>query len=227
MAERDVFDDRPATPSPGYTDLRPQISGVRALPDVLSNISGYFLGVLQNYFGEPERCMIPQCRRLLWHPDPRQRKIVIEEFSRWDPKTSGTLPSIVIDRGPCQSKRLGIHNEVMQTGTPIGVKTGVKEWEGTHRFYCTERGNIPADFIASEIRQFLQAFEQEFCHDLCLSYCEVLGMGQSEPPKRFQPKDAKDLFAVEVTLGYTLLEHWELVPEGPLIRRASLDNGVS
>lgn len=222
--DRDPFDDRGSNPLGGVTDFRPVLQNPRQLPDLMSEIVGICLDMLQTHFASASRIFLVPLRQLVWHPEISARKIVIEDWARWDPRQAGHMPSLVVQDGPAQSRRLGIFDEDM-SAPPPGIHSGgpcdithVRGWEGQLTIWAADKAPQRCRQLGAEVRQHFQCFSPLVANTFGFDFFEVVGIGGASKPELFKSVEgSKDLFGVPVTIGYTLTESWALLPDAPVI----------
>lgn len=152
--------------------------------------------------------------RNLWHPDFKIAKIAIESVTAWRPELTEHRPSIIIKRNAWKNIRLGIDNRMMPTA-PDGHNYYTNWWQGGHTLYCISGDGAETEKLAAEVFRELNEFGPTVRRILDLKRFQVLEVGELYKVKT----DARENFAVPISVGYVYEEAWKVVQEAPLFNQ--------
>lgn len=152
--------------------------------------------------------------RGLWHPDFKTTSLVIESVTKWQPEVTEFRPSIIIKRNAWKHMRLGIDNRMIPGGTD-GANRYTNWWQGSHTIFCIAGDGAEVEKLAAEVFRELNEFSPVVRRILDLKRLEVMEVGEVFKVKT----NARENFAVPITISYVYEEAWKVQQEAPLFRR--------
>jgi hypothetical protein len=161
--------------------------------------------------------------------DPARSTILIESVYRWDARTTGQRPAILVRRNDQTPKKIGIGgNRVLTMGVPSPLE--MRDWSdeyatpmsGSHTIFAIAKEAGQAEVLAQEcgehLRQFGPVFEREF---------GFLEFNLSQMGAVAQLRESDEHFAVPLGLEYAYYDRWKLIPVAPRFAGVSVrDEGV-
>jgi hypothetical protein len=142
--------------------------------------------------------------------------ILIEDALVWRPELTGKRPAIIIKRNDWSSIKIGTFGNVSGL-TSDGNRQYTKHWKGSHTCFCLAVEGAEAELLGAEVYRYFLHFGQAIRETFALSMFELLQVGA---PARVE--EAKDHYAVPVSVGYGWEETWVLRQTTPTIKAVSL-----
>jgi len=196
-------------------------------------ISGIFIQLLRQEYsgGNVQDDKLDGCR---WVPsahdalqeDPAASTILIESVYKWDVRTIGQRPALLVRRDQQAPQILGISgNRVLTMGTPS--ERDMQDWgyehatpvQGAHTIFAIAREAGQAEVLAQEssahLRQFGPVFEREF---------GFLRFHLSQIGAVAQLKESDEHFVVPLKVEYAYYDRWKLIPVAPRFAGVSIKN---
>jgi hypothetical protein len=154
----------------------------------------------------------------LWKPDFKQTRIAIESITKWAPELTEFRPAVIIKRNAWKRVRLGVDDRMMGTMAPDMQNRYSNVWQGSHTLFCIAGDGAEAEKLAAEVFRELNEFGPIIRRILDLMRFEVLEVGELYKVKT----NARENFAVPVTIGYAYREDWKVMQEAPRLKRIDL-----
>lgn len=177
-------------------------------------ITGLLRDLLIRHFSATNEIEEQDLRHLVWREDERTG-ILIESIHRWRGALAEKRPAIVIKRNSFQNLRM-----------TIGERAGINEqghytysttWVGSHTLFCIHGSGASVEVLATEVQRYLTHFAPvitEYLGLLKWVVTEVSGISEIE--------EAKEAFAVAITVGWAYDESWQLELESLRLRKIPL-----
>lgn len=172
-----------------------------------------FVFWLRQHFGCAETIENSQLRHLIWRPEIENTGIVIESATVWDPRITQHRPSVVVKRQGWKNVRVGIDNRFMGESDVSGTQHYANLWQGSHTFFCVTNDGGSAEILGTEVFRECNQAGRIVQHAAGLMRLEVMDAGELA-----KLKEAKEAFAVPITLGYIAEETWSLAKEAPVLQ---------
>ncbi len=150
----------------------------------------------------------------LWTPDNKTTKILIESVTKWVPELTEMRPGIVIKRNKWTRVRKGINDQHMFTSAPDQQERYSNYWQGSHTLFCISGEGAETEKLAAEVFRELNQFGPRIRRILGLERFEVMEVSDILKVKT----DARENFAVAITVGYVYAETWTIYEESPLLK---------
>jgi hypothetical protein len=177
-------------------------------------LTGMIRDLLIRNFQGPGNIRDADLRNLVWRPDERTG-IMIESVHRWRGSLAEKRPAILIKRNAMQNLRL-----------TIGDKAGIDEqgqsvymtmWTGSHTLFCIHGSGASVEILASEVQKQITQFAPVLVEYLGLHRITVTEVGTVS-----ELEEAKQDFAITVTVGWAYEELWKLELESLKLRKIPL-----
>lgn len=178
-------------------------------------ITGFLRDLLIRHFSTPLN--LEQRKNLLeyiWRPGERTG-ILIESIHRWRGDLVEKRPSIAIKRNGYKNYRAGIND--FQGIDKHGFYLFSTFWIGSHTVFCINTTAAAADLLAMEVQRELTQF-----HPIMVQYLGMMKWGVTDVGPISEIEEAKEGFAVPITVGWAYQESWRLERESMVLRRIPL-----
>lgn len=151
----------------------------------------------------------------LWKPDFKDTKIAIESASHWRPELTEMRPSIIIRRNAWKRIRLGIDDRMFFHLAPDAQNRYANWWQGSHTLFCITGDGAESEKLGAEVFRELNEFGPVVRMILDLKRFEVVEVGALLKVKT----DARENYAVPVSVSYVYEEAWKVNQEAPKFKR--------
>lgn len=177
-------------------------------------ITGLIRDMLIRHFTEPLSIEEPDLRHLVWREDERTG-ILIESIGRWRGNLVEKRPAIIIKANGRQNIRWGIQDYAGADGQ--GNRQYQTFWAGSHTLFCIHGSGASAEILAAEVqREMLQ------WHPVIVQYLGLYSWQVTEVGTASEIEEARESFAIPVTIGWTYTEMWKLSLESLKLRKVPL-----
>ena len=181
-------------------------------------VTGFLRQWFIQHFSTANNIEHPELRSLLWTAMP-DTPIDIESITRWKPSTTEKRPAIVIARNDWKVLRLGIDDRMMGYRSADGVEHYAAYYSGSHTLFCLSGKPMEAEILAAEVCREMIQFGPTVRKELDLMRFLVVGVG-----KLFEVEEARENFAVPVTVAYSLEDRWRIIPHAPFLKKIQLSS---
>ncbi len=210
----------PPTPDPNPPPAKPnQVVG--GMPDSLCStgwqpilITGLCRDLLACHFRAPLNLEQKDLRQYVWREDERTG-ILIESIYRWRGAIVEKRPALIIKRNNYHNLRAGIAD--FRGFDRQGFAVYSTFWVGSHTVFCIHTSGAGADILATEVQRELTQF-----HPIMVQYLGLMKWGVTEVASVVEVEEAKESFAVPITVGWAYEESWRLKKESLTLRRIPL-----
>jgi hypothetical protein len=151
----------------------------------------------------------------LWKPDFKVSKMAIESASKWIPELTEMRPSIIIKRNAWKRMRLGIDDRMMFHLDPDAQNRYANWWRGSHTLFCITGDGAESEKLGAEVFRELNEFGPVVRQILDLKMFQVDEVGALLKVK----PDARENYAVPVTVNYVYEEFWKINQEAPIFKK--------
>lgn len=179
-------------------------------------VTGFLRQWFIQHFSKESFIEHPEVRGLLWKAADSS-DLEIESITRWKPSTTEKRPAIIISRNDWKVLRLGIDDRMMGVRSLTGIEHYATYLEGSHTLFCLSSKPTEAEILAAEVYREMIQFGPIVREELDLKRFVVVGVG-----KLFELEEARENFAVPVTVAYAIEERWKLIPHAPFLKRISI-----
>lgn len=176
---------------------------------------------LRTHFADPDTIEDVRLKHLVFRPTIQETGIVIESYTQWKPEITMYRPSLVVKRHAWKSVRIGIDNRGISNTDVLGEHF-TNQWVGSHTVFAIAGEGGAAELLGTEVFRELNQNAKSIRTATGLFRLEV-----SEAGELAKLKEAKEAFAVPVTLGYIAEENWVLAQEAPLLQATSFSVSLS
>jgi hypothetical protein len=178
-------------------------------------VTGFLRQWFISHFSKETQIEHPELRTKLWKRIPTETEIEIESVTRWKPQTTEFRPSIIIARNDWKVLRVGINDQMMgERWDFTGTDHFAAYLEGSHTLFCISNLAEEAEILGAEVYRELMQFGPKVREELDLKRFVVVGVG-----KLFEIEEARQNYAVPVTVAYGVEERWKLIPHAPFLKR--------
>lgn len=180
-------------------------------------LTGIFRDILQRQFAHERYLQEPSLKDLIWQPGERTH-ILIETAHRWRPELTQKRPAVIVKRNSYTWRRYGIGD---QAQAPHLDQRGDEHfegyWIGSHTLFCIAGSGAQVELLASEVERHFTQFAPAIRRTLNLHRLQPLQSGSVSVLE-----EAKENFAVPVSVGYAFVEKWVLREQAPLLSNISM-----
>lgn len=183
-------------------------------------MTGFLVQWLRRHFADPKNREQSDLLNKIWKAVGTETTIDVESATRWKPETTELRPAVVVARNDWNVLRFGINDQMMGGDwEATGAEYFAAYVEGTHTLFCVSPLPVEAEILAAEVYretlQFGPAVRREL--DVAVKRFATVGVG-----KIFEIEEARQAYAVPVTVAYGLEERWKLVPYAPFLKKITL-----
>lgn len=145
--------------------------------------------------------------RYVWRPG-LDTGILIESIYRWRGTLAEKRPAILIKRNAFSNYRLGLGDSIGRNED--GDLTFTTAWVGSHTVFCLHGNGAAVELLALETQRQLTHYAPVLMPKLQLLNFTVLEVGAIT-----EVEEAKEDFAIPITVGWAYTESWVLQQEVP------------
>lgn len=197
--------------------IGPHLSSVAQLLDYPILLTGFFRDHFARHFAAETTVEQQSLQHLIWKDNERTR-IIIESIHRWEPRTTGLRPAILIKRNSYKNRRAGSGDRKQAPSADRqGNQSFLTIWVGSHTLFCLGGTGAQAEALATEVRRELTEFGPQILRTFCLLRFQVVEVGAIS-----ELEESTENFVVPVTVGWACEESWHLLQQAPRLRRISL-----
>ncbi len=181
-------------------------------------LMGVLRDILTRHFSNANWIEHPALRHLIWR-EAEDAAILIETVYRWRPQDTESRPGVLIRCNDFQNQRIGAFGEAYQ-GQPAdseGNQHFCTYWVGSFTVLAIAESGAQAMYLGTECQRELTEFGPEVERSLNLFKWHVMSRGAP-----FKVREAKNNWAVPVTIGMAYEERWILRNQAPRLRGLSL-----
>jgi hypothetical protein len=179
-------------------------------------LTGFLVEWMRNHFAASGNIEEASLVDTLWKAD-NTTNILIESITKWKPELTEKRPAIIIKRNDINVNRLGIDDRLMGYKSADGSKLYTTWLTGSHTLFCIGREGAEVEKLATEVYRELIEFGRLIREVLQFTKFMLQSVGSI-----FKIAEARETFAVPVTLTYAFDEKWKLVPRAPKMNRLDL-----
>lgn len=185
-------------------------------------MGGFFVEWFQKHFADPDNIEAKELRNLVWTPPaapaslPGQCKaITIDISSRWDPSATDRRPAIIVSRNDWEVVHFGLDDRLQSAVSFDGAEYFAAAVRGSHTLFCLGGGpdGTATEILAAEVYRDMLQFGPAIRQRLNLMRFQAVSVG-----KLFELEEAKENYAVPVTVAYVAKESWKLLDYEPKIK---------
>jgi len=199
--------------------IGPRLSAVAELLDYPILLTGFFRDHFTRHFASTATIEQDSLKHLIWK-DGERSAILIESVHRWDPRTTGLRPAILISRNSMKNRRAGIGDLKQTPGVDMqGNQHFLTMWVGSHTLFCLGGTGAQAEALATEVRRELTEFARRILETFCLLRFQVVEVGPIS-----ELEESTENFVVPVTVGWASQERWQLLQQAPRLKRIALSH---
>ena len=179
-------------------------------------ITGFLRDLLIRHFGEATNIEQPDLRQYLWQ-DSEKSGILIEGVYKWVGGQTGKRPAVLLKRNSYAVMEYALNNFLGVAGGDLQTQNYGVFWVGSHSLFCLHGTGASVELLATEVQRALTAFSPVIRQYLGLKkfmVTEVGAIGEVE--------EAKEHYAVPITVGWCFEERWALQQESLPLRRLTL-----
>ncbi len=195
-------------------DLRP-LCAAGLSPSI---VTGVIMQLLARHFASPGLIMTENLKQYVFTGDPATNKIRITTNTRFDPKSAGLFPALVIKRGGLKTDRkvMGDRLPVSQDEQDAGVSSYVRFHEGSHQVYVIAESDGEAEDLALECFDYLTFLSPVMVdlfpfHDFQVASIGPLGVLEA----------MGNQIGIQIQLDYVYEYAWSVQPIAPRLKTVS------
>lgn len=197
------------------TDLPSNWCAIAPRPHLMT---GFFREWFKYHFSDEANIEHKELRYALWKAMP-DTKILVESITQWDPASVQRRPAIIIKRNDWQVQRAGIDDRLMGGVSLKGERHYATFVTGSHTLFCIAGKGAEAEILAAEVFREMVQFGPVIRQELELMRFVVAGEGAM-----FELDEARENYAVPVTVTYAAEERWKLVQQAPVLKKIVLSS---
>jgi len=180
-------------------------------------LTGFVTLWMRSHFSSADSIDDPALKHRIWKPT-QDTGILIESISKWDPKTTGKRPAIIVKRNPQKILRQIIEDRLMPGMGPESTRNIFSSFrQGSHTIFCIGGESAETEILAEEVAIELIQFAAVLRQPLRLHKLQTTEIGDLS-----LVEEADENFVVPITLAYAFEDTWELTNRAPPIRRVDL-----
>lgn len=177
-------------------------------------LTGLLRDLLTRHFADPATIESPDLRGLIWR-EGVETGILIESAHRWRETLANKRPAIIIKRNGYKNLRLGMGNYAGANGQ--GQPRYATMWVGSHTLFCLHGSGAAVEILHHEVVRDMSRFSSVVLETLGLHRWQVTDVGPVS-----ELEEARETFAVPVTVGWAFQDVWLLEREVPRLRKIVL-----
>lgn len=179
-------------------------------------MTGFLREWFAYHFSDPHNIEHADLRYALWSAMPNT-KILVESITKWDPASVQRRPAIIIKRNAWQVQRVGIDDRLQGAVSLNGTRNYVTYVTGSHTLFCLAGKGAEAEILAAEVFHDMMKYGPVIRQELDLMRFAAVGVGE-----QFELEEARENYAVPVTVTYAAEERWSIVQQAPVLKRVVL-----
>jgi hypothetical protein len=177
-------------------------------------ITGLLRDMLIRHFSTASHIQAPDLRQLIWQGG-NSTGILIESIHRWRGELVEKRPAVVIKRNAFKNLRL-----------TVGERAGLTEqghyeystfWVGSHTLFCLHGSGASVEILANEVKKQVHQF-----HPVIVEYLGLLRWAVTDVGAIAEIEEARETFAVPITVGWAYEEAWRMELESLKLRKVPL-----
>lgn len=180
-------------------------------------MDGYLMAQLRQHFGSSTNIENEVLRSLLWQKSLADSSINIDLIYNWRPERTEHRPAILIKRNDWQLRPGAIDNRAHGSQQIDGVRHFTSFVDGSHTIFCLSSQPAEADLLGMEVALELLQFASHIREEMCLHRFRMVQCGSL-----FQIQEAREIYAVPVTVAYTAEERWRVLQYAPVLKRIAI-----
>ena len=178
-------------------------------------LTGALRHILIHLFSSASQIEEPDLRSYIWR-EGRDTSILIESVNKWRGDLVEFRPAVLIKRNPFRNVRLGIADRVGMTGETFDTYNTA--WVGSHSIFCINGSGASTELLATEVQRGLLQFGPVIGEQLQLMKFQVTEIGAVS-----EVEEAKENFAIPITIGWAYQEQWELSRESMKLSNVAME----
>jgi len=178
-------------------------------------LTGFLVQWMRQHFVDAANIEDTELQGTLWKAD-ETTNILIESITRWDPKLTEKRPAVIVKRNDINNNRLIIDDRELGVG-----RDGINYFTyfvGSHTLFCISREGAEAEKLSTEVYRELVEFGPIIRRLLEFHKLKLESIGSI-----FKVEEARETFAVPVTITYAFEEAWKITAKQPPIKRIDLN----
>jgi hypothetical protein len=144
--------------------------------------------------------------------------ISIYPWTEFSPSTLNQTPAVVIKENDIAGMRLGIAQQHISPTSLPNVETFSRAWAGSITIFVVSFKPALVRLLAWEVATLLEELGEPLRVQLGFHRMEVARIGTTKPIREF-PQN----YAAPITLEYTFIRHWQLVPGAPILQHIAVN----
>lgn len=175
-------------------------------------LTGFLRDRLTQHFAEPLG-VTNDLRKYVWRADERTG-ILIESVYRWRPEVTEKRPAVLVKRNAYQNQSVAIGDLSGEDEKSFGYEEFTTLKIGSHTLFCLHGTGASVEILATECERVIHRFSPVICRYLGLAKFQVTEVGGIS-----EVVEAKEHYAVPITVGWAYPESWRLTYESLPLRR--------
>jgi len=191
----------------------PQYSSICSLGWRPLLLTGFLLEWMRHHFSDAGQIEDSDLTNTLWKADATTN-LLVESVTRWKPELTEKRPAIIVKRNDIQNERQVIDDRAMGAIGDVMYATWLK---GSHTLFCIAKEGAEAEKLATEVYRELIEFGPVVRQMMQLHKFVLQGIGAV-----IRLQEAKESFAVPVTVAYAFQETWAIKHSAPMFKKIDL-----
>ncbi len=181
-------------------------------------MTGFLREWFKYHFSNPDFIESKDLRGKLWSRLDSS-KILIESITQYKPDLVEKRPAIIVKRNDWQVQRAGIDDRLQGGVSLTGERYYSTFLTGSHTLFCIAGHGTEAEILGAEVYREMLQFGPVIRQELDLMKFVMVGCGAM-----FELDEARENYAVPVTVSYAAEERWLLQPHAPTLKRVVLSS---
>jgi hypothetical protein len=177
--------------------------------------------LLTTHFSDPDTIMSPSLKQYVWSQDPQVSKLRITQATRFDPRSTGQFPALVIKRGNQVSERKVLGDQG-DSEDPRWAETGevpyLRFMQGEHQVFAVAEVDGEAEDLGIEVFEALTYLSPQILGAYMFMNFEVVGLSELGLLEEMGNK-----VGTSVSIRYAYELAWTLAPLAPPVKTLSID----
>ena len=209
-------------PEPTWTvsqDATPATSRLRTLTPTPVVMLGVMVRLLQMHFVDANNIESTLLKNLLWHPDAKQTRIMIDGSTNYRADVVESSPTIYVKRSALSISRVGVGEDDVAVQGSSSTPLHQKRVDGIFRIQISSRVPMEAELLGEEVFMRMLRFAPVIRKDIGLGLLQVESLSELQSMQ----KGAKGhYYTVQVNIRWSHMVRWSLIADAPVLKRLSL-----
>lgn len=176
-------------------------------------LTGFILEWMRHHFSAAGQIEDSDLVNTLWKAD-NTTNILIDSVTRWNPSLTEKRPGLLVKRNDINVESMLIDDKALAQIDPVQYCTFFK---GSHTIFCITKEGAEAEKLGTEVYREISQFAPVVRRILNFQKLKLQSVGAV-----FKIEEAKETFAVPITLMYAFQEIWQINSCAPKLKQINL-----